>query len=132
MSGKRKHSELQQDGIHASRQALVETTDSQPAKRRMHASTQMHHRPDLSATKSVNAIKTRIRDITRRLERFVDLPADVRAEDERALAGYRQDLLVAIEDKFKQKMIKRYHMVRFFGECHRAQGTTFVGFLYVY
>ena len=44
-----------------------------------------------------------------------DLPADVRIEDERALAAYEQELAAADAEKTKQKMIKKYHMVRFFG-----------------
>lgn len=64
----------------------------------------------------MNAIKKRIRDVSRRLEHAEDLPADVRAEDERALAAYQQELASAEAEKIKQKMIKKYHMVRFFGK----------------
>jgi hypothetical protein len=64
---------------------------------------------------SVNAIKKRIRDIKRRLKRSQNLPATIRVEDERALAAYKQELAAAGEEKIRQKMIKKYHMVRFFG-----------------
>ena len=64
---------------------------------------------------SINSIKTRIRDTKRRLERSKNLPATVRVEDERALDMYEQELAEAEEEKLRQKMIKRYHMVRFFG-----------------
>ena len=36
-------------------------------------------------------------------------------EKERALAGYKQDLAAAHDEKAKQAIIKKYHMVRFFG-----------------
>jgi len=63
---------------------------------------------------SVNAIKKRIRDVTRRLERSENAPADKKLEDERALAAYQQELASAEAEKIRQKMIKKYHMVRFF------------------
>lgn len=65
---------------------------------------------------SVNAVKKRIRDVTRLLSRAEDLPADVRLENERALAAYKQELAEADEEKVRQRMIKKYHMVRFFGK----------------
>ena len=68
-----------------------------------------------SHASSVNAIKKRIRDVSRRLERADDLPANVRLDDERALAAYEQELAAAEVEKNRQKMIKKYHMVRFFG-----------------
>lgn len=68
-----------------------------------------------AASTAVNALKAKIRDLTRLLERSDSLPADVRVEKERALAGYKQDLEAAHEEKAKQAMIKKYHMVRFFG-----------------
>ena len=51
----------------------------------------------------------------RTLDRSENLPADVRVEKERALAGYKLDLEKAEYEKRKQQMIKKYHMVRFFG-----------------
>lgn len=65
---------------------------------------------------SVNAIKKRIRDVSRRLERSETLRPNVRVEDERALAGYEQELAAAEAEKIRQKMITKYHMVRFFGK----------------
>ncbi|KAI4123440.1 MAG: hypothetical protein LQ347_006160, partial [Umbilicaria vellea] len=67
-----------------------------------------------AASTAVNALKAKTRDLTRLLERSDSLPADVRVEKERALAGYKQDLEAAYEEKAKQAMIKKYHMVRFF------------------
>lgn len=63
---------------------------------------------------SVNPLKSKIRDLTRALHHS-DLPADIRVEKERALAGYEQDLENALEEKRKRELIRKYHMVRFFG-----------------
>ncbi|KAI4138307.1 MAG: hypothetical protein LQ341_004732 [Variospora aurantia] len=67
-----------------------------------------------SSSASVNALKSKIRDVRRVLEHARNLPLEVRIEKERALAGYRQDLEEAEHEKERQRMIKRYHMVRFF------------------
>lgn len=64
---------------------------------------------------SVNQLKSKIRDLTRALEHSDHLPAGVRIEKERALAGYKQDVEKIHEDKRKNELIKKYHMVRFFG-----------------
>ena len=64
---------------------------------------------------SANTLKSKIRDLSRLLDHSKDLPADVRIEKERALTGYRADLKGAQNEKRKADMIKRYHMVRFFG-----------------
>lgn len=116
MSSKRSHAES--EGIHESRHSQVYENEKEnnfkPSKKprrdgppkirkQMHAS-------------SVNAVKKRIRDVTRLLSRSEDLPADVRLDNERALAAYQQELAAADEEKIRQKMIKKYHMVRFFGK----------------
>jgi hypothetical protein len=72
-------------------------------------------RDDAPSSTSVNHIKGKLRDVTRTLERSKNLPADIRVEKERALAGYKLDLESAETEKRKQQMIKKYHMVRFFG-----------------
>ena len=64
---------------------------------------------------SVNHLKGKIRDVARTLDRSKNLPADVRVEKERALAAYKLDLENAEHEKRKHQMIKKYHMVRFFG-----------------
>ena len=64
---------------------------------------------------SVNQLKSKIRDLTRALEHSEHLPAGVRIEKERALAGYKQDVDEIRKDKQKNELIKKYHMVRFFG-----------------
>lgn len=61
-------------------------------------------------------IKKKIRDLSQLLETSPDMTADVRVENERALAGYKQDLSAAKNHQRNNKMISKYHMVRFFGE----------------
>lgn len=63
----------------------------------------------------INRLKTKIRDTTRLLNRSEKLPPDVQIETERALARYQHDLEQANKMKRKKQMIKKYHMVRFFG-----------------
>ncbi|KAL8902755.1 MAG: hypothetical protein Q9207_004408 [Kuettlingeria erythrocarpa] len=67
-----------------------------------------------STSMSVNALKSKIRDVKRVLEHAQKLPLDVRIEKERALAGYTQDLEKAENEKARQRMISKYHKVRFF------------------
>ncbi|KNG81667.1 putative nuclear protein involved in pre-rRNA processing [Aspergillus nomiae NRRL 13137] len=61
---------------------------------------------------SINELKKRIRDVKRLLNR-VDLPADARIVQERALAGYENDLEEEENRRERSKMIKKYHFVRF-------------------
>lgn len=44
-----------------------------------------------------------------------DLPADARVLQERALAGYEQDLEEELARRERSQMIKKYHFVRFLG-----------------
>lgn len=112
MPAKRSHEDL--DGIHESRQPQVHQDDPKPAKKpRREGPPKIRKQVHAS---SVNAVKKRIRDVTRLLSRSEDLPADVRLENERALAAYQQELNAADEEKTRQRMIKKYHMVRFFGK----------------
>lgn len=112
MPAKRSHDDL--DGIHESRQPQVHQDDPKPAKKpRREGPPKIRKQVHAS---SVNAVKKRIRDVTRLLSRSEDLPADVRLENERALAAYQQELNAADEEKTRQRMIKKYHMVRFFGK----------------
>ena len=101
------------DSAHQSYRSNFDSANHRPPKRsRPNAFNGGGH---TSKPTSVNPIKEKIRDLTRLLERSGNLPADVRIEKERALAGYKVDLEKAEEEKRKQDMIKRYHMVRFFG-----------------
>jgi hypothetical protein len=114
MAPKRKHQESEpQETVHASRQYQVYGNNPKPAKKPRRTEPPVYKKQ--AHASSVNAIKKRIRDVTRKLERSEDLPANVRIEDERALAAYQQELAAAESEKVRQKMIKRYHMVRFFG-----------------
>lgn len=112
MSTKRKLSEL--EDVHPSRQALVPSSGSKPSEKRRKIKPPPPHK-GADHTTSINAIKKHIRDVKRRLERLRDMPADVRVENERALAAYEEELVTATGTKLRQKMIRRYHMVRFFG-----------------
>lgn len=99
--------------VHKSRQAQIFGESSKATK-------WQHKQRNNSSTKrsspsSVNLIKKKLRDVTRRLERSKNLPAGLRIEDERAKAAYLQELAIAESEKKKQRMIKKYHMVRFFG-----------------
>ena len=67
-----------------------------------------------SGHKSINPLKSKIRDLERCLARSEHLPAGVKIEKERALAGYKQDLEQAMHGKQRQHMISKYHKVRFF------------------
>jgi len=114
MSGKRKHEDSDaREAVHESRQFQVYGNDPKPAKKPRQQEPKAYKKQVHAS--SVNDIKKRIRNVTRRLERVEDLPANVRMEDERALAAYQQELAAAEAEKTRQKMIKKYHMVRFFG-----------------
>jgi hypothetical protein len=114
MAPKRKFQDSDpQEAVHASRQFQVYGHNPKPAKKTRRTEPPVYKKQ--AHASSVNAIKKRIRDVTRKLERSEDLAANVRIEDERALAAYQQELAAAEAEKIRQKMIKRYHMVRFFG-----------------
>ena len=93
--------------------------DTQAHLKRSHASGSKFKKQSvapqsLSNTKAINPIKSKIRDLTRLLAHSGHLPAGVRIEKERALAGYKQDLEHALMEKHRHRMISKYHMVRFF------------------
>lgn len=114
MSSKRKYQEsMNEEIVHPSRQSQVPGSKPTPSKKPRQTEAPVYRRQVHAS--SVNAIKKRIRDVTRRLERSDDIPANVRVDDERALTAYQQELAAADAEKSRQKMIKRYHMVRFFG-----------------
>lgn len=91
-------------------------THHHPSKRRKSSD----FAPPTNKSPSVNQLKSKIRDLTRALEHSDHLPAGVRIEKERALAGYKQDVEKIHEEKQKNEIIKKYHMVRFFGGCFLA------------
>ena len=112
MPGKRKLGDLNpQPAVHESRRTQVYGDRPKPAKKAKKIDFE-NRKP----TSAVNDLKKHIRDLRRKLDRVQDLPADVRAEDERALAAYEQELALAEQKKVRDACIKRWHMVRFFGE----------------
>jgi len=120
MAQKRKHSESEaEQSVHASRQFQVYGSNPKPTKKPRRFEPPVQRKQ--AHASSVNAIKKRIRDVTRKLERGEDLPANIRIEGERALAAYQQELEAAQAEKIRQKMIKKYHMVRFFGMAQNSQ-----------
>ncbi|KAF5859278.1 18S rRNA maturation protein [Aspergillus alliaceus] len=78
----------------------------QPSRKKVQLPKKEHQYP------SINELKKRIRDVKRLLNR-VDLPADARIVQERALAGYENDLEEENNRRERSKMIKKYHFVRF-------------------
>lgn len=112
MPSKRKHHEVDpQAGVHASRRIQVYGDKPKPSKKPRQTES-----PLKEHTATVNSIKKQIRDIRRRLDRLDNLPANIRADDERALAAYEQELAEAEAAKVYQRNLQRFHMVRFFGK----------------
>lgn len=68
-------------------------------------------------SRSVNELKKRIRDVKRLLNKGT-LPPDARVVQERALAGYEQDLEDETTRRDRSHLIKKYHFVRFLGILH--------------
>jgi len=55
-----------------------------------------------------------MRDLQRQLSRVERLPADVRIAKEREFAALKYELTETEREKNRSKMVKKYHMVRFF------------------
>ena len=102
------------DGVYQSRRPNVQLSQNRPFKRPRPNS--LHEASSQVNMKSVNALKGKIRDLSRLLERSERLPADVCIEKERALINYQSELEKLDEEKQKKDIIGKYHMVRFFGE----------------
>jgi len=94
--------------VHPSRQQNLPNAPERRGKKRKLAAID-------TSTKSVNPLKTRIRDLSRELKHKEGLPAHVRANKERELAAHRTDLASAMQKRTKSAMIAKYHKVRFFG-----------------
>jgi len=86
--------------------------DGGPPKKRHKTRKQKHKQnPD-----ALNWVKKRARTIDRRLKAGADdLPGGVTSKLQRELAAHSERIQAADDKKQRQKMIKRYHMVRFFG-----------------
>jgi hypothetical protein len=65
---------------------------------------------------NMNWVKKRVRTIERRLAIKDGLPANVRYELEKELDHHRSKISDLADHKKRRDMIKKYHMVRFFGE----------------
>jgi hypothetical protein len=109
-------------GAHYSPPRRYDTTSLNTGSRDYHSGPNVHPARQektsalrTSNKRSVNSLKSKIRDLTRSLDHNEGLPAGVRIEKERALTGYKQDLEAAEQEKRKQALITRYHRVRFFG-----------------
>lgn len=98
-TNKRKHRDVSEDA------------PTLPAKKKIQLAAQKRKEHDYP---SVNELKRRIRAVKRLLEK-VDLPADARVVQERALAGYEKDLEDEMQRRARSQMIKKYHFVRFLG-----------------
>lgn len=65
---------------------------------------------------SLNICKSKIRDLIRLLQHAEHMPADVRIEKERELAGWKRDQEENVQRKERKQMIEKYHFVRFIGK----------------
>ena len=92
--------------VHPSRRSNVSSTPSQGVKKK---------KTGKSSLKSASGLRTKIRDIARQLDRAQTMPANIRVDKERELAGYKGDLEKLEEQNHRKKIIGKYHMVRFFG-----------------
>jgi hypothetical protein len=124
MSQKRKHTELADGEASApkpvKKQRSFKPGTSHPDKKRRRPQVSQ----DIEKGTSNNALKSRIRDLKRLLV-HVDhvgdhkMSASTRIERERELAACEHELAENIEASreaaYKQKMISKYHQVRFFG-----------------
>lgn len=88
-----------------------EASEDVPVKKKIQLATQKREKNEYP---SVNELKRRIRAVKRLLEK-VDLSADARIVQERALSGYEKDLEDEMQRRERSQMIKKYHFVRFLG-----------------
>ncbi|KAF2502571.1 hypothetical protein BU16DRAFT_554625 [Lophium mytilinum] len=101
----------------------VQVSNSKPRPRPSYKPNSKPSGPPTSNPNSLNSLKTRIRNLKRLLEhtdhdRGYKMPAGVRIVRERELATCEHDLeektSAAKDSKHRQKLIGRYHQVRFF------------------
>ena len=108
MSAKRDFSEMERQ-VDREKDASHETTEPyQPHKKQK-------FKKHKAKEGSMNWLKKRARTIERRFQRDENLPIDVKRELERELASHRQTVDRSAGDKKRKNMIKKYHMIRFFG-----------------
>ncbi|KAL2002921.1 hypothetical protein VTN02DRAFT_5575 [Thermoascus thermophilus] len=112
MSSKRKEPEPSDDAPPAKRVHIKRIKPNSHNDKIAKKTPQKHRPVGPTVPVSVNELKRRIRDVKRLLDR-VDLPADARIVQERALAGYQKDLEEEMARRKRSEMIKKYHFVRF-------------------
>jgi len=124
MSQKRKHADAAEDASAPKpfkKQRSFTPRDGQTKPK--------NKRPNLSHdddnARSINALKSRIRDLKRLLAHIENVPkhkmsAGARQERERELEACEHELAekqrISREAEYSQKMIGKYHQVRFFGK----------------
>jgi rRNA-processing protein Efg1 len=113
MGTKRSHDAMAGNAIHPDRQGIFPRSSMDPKKKSRYSKPLPLSADALPA--AVNRLKKKVRDLNRLLNREGEMAADVRRENERALAAYTQELEAAETERRKMKMSKKYHMVRFFG-----------------
>lgn len=131
---KRKRSDNADAGDHGRKNKQYKQFPNRPRPSQNHGSRHTHPRSSYAksgdgeeeeAQKSINKLKSRIRDLRRSLA-HVDsdpknrMPQGIRIERERELESARHELeekeIAKREAKFRNDIIGKYHMVRFFGE----------------
>jgi hypothetical protein len=132
MSQKRKHGDATEgsgDASHIKRQRSFKPRGGgrgkpQPGQARGRQS----HGNDEAKDDSISSLKNRIRNLTRLLGHLDKneknkVPATVRDERERELEACKHELEEKLaedrESDFRNKIIGKYHHIRFFGETHR-------------
>lgn len=109
MSSKRKFSEF-----NAEPPSAGETREYAPSHQ-----TSKHKKkkgPSKEKPTSIAWLKKRARTIERRLNHKDSLPANVKHDLEKELDHHKQKLDDLADGRKRNAMIKKYHMVRFFGE----------------
>lgn len=89
--------------------------DAANKKRKQFTNHKPRHGGDATPEQSVNKMKKRVRDIERQFANGVELPADVQQNLERELAHCKRQVEDLQYKKKRNKMISKYHKVRFFG-----------------
>lgn len=113
MGSKRKFSEF-----HAESSGNGESRDHNS---RLHSSKNSNHKKTKTNPNNINWVKKRARTIERRFKTGQNMPANIQNDLERELAHHQQKIEDAADEKKRKKMIKKYHMVRFFGEFTRSE-----------
>lgn len=109
MSSKRKFSDFKSEPS-----ADGETREYAPSHQ--NSKNKKKNGPSKEKPTSISWVKKRARTIERRLNHKDSLPANVKHDLEKELDHHKQKLDDFADSRKRQSMIKKYHMVRFFGE----------------